>query len=153
MVPVFDIYDILHEQQTGISSNEDVLDWIVNSVSDGLQWCQRDPVALSPEDGLVAGWEDFCEAVKHKTRYLFFEAPRQALGGLPEVAEEPYYVHPSDLLEQLAELVRLLLFGRVFVVRGLSEHAVEVARELQEGRLLRLRSDPEVAHEAAVLEP
>jgi hypothetical protein len=113
MVPVFDIYDILHEQQTGISSNEDVLDWIVNSVSDGLQWCQRDPVALSPEDGLVAGWEDFCEAVKHKTRYLFFEAPRQALGGLPEVAEEPYYVHPSDLLEQLAELV-----NRVELIRN-----------------------------------
>jgi HEPN/RES N-terminal domain 1/RES domain/Protein of unknown function (DUF2934) len=105
IVPVFDIYDILHEQLPDISSDEDVLDWIVNSVSDGLQWCQRDPAVLSPADGLVAGWEDFCEAVKHKTRYLFFEAPRRAPGDLPEVGEEPYYVHPSDLLEQLAELV------------------------------------------------
>ncbi len=107
MVPVFDIYDIVHEQHSDISSNEDVLDWIVNSVSDGSQWCQKDPVILSPEEGLVAGWEDFSEAIKHGTRYLFFDAPLQrGPDVLPEPGEEPYYVHPAELLDELANVVK-----------------------------------------------
>lgn len=105
MVPVYGIADIVYEQHPDITSCRDVRSWILNSISDGLSWCHRDPLLLSPEEGLGAGWEDFCEAVKHKTRFLFFEPPRQAFDGLPEGGEEPYYVHPSQLLEELAERV------------------------------------------------
>jgi hypothetical protein len=106
MVPVYDIWDIVHEQLTDISSSPDVLRWIVKSFSD-LQWCERDPLVLSPDEGLISGWNDFCDEVKHKTRYLFFEPlPQRAADELPEPGDEPHYIRPSELLEVMAALVK-----------------------------------------------
>lgn len=107
IVPVYTIWELVHDQYTDISSNEHVLNWIVDSFNDGRQWCDRNPLILSPEEGLISGWRDFCEAVKHRTRYLFFEPPpQQAPGALPEPGEEPHYVHPARLLEEIGESVK-----------------------------------------------
>jgi hypothetical protein len=54
---------------------------------------------------LVAGWNDFCEAVKYKTRFLFFDPNPHEPG---EAGTEPYYVHPSELLDELASAVKTL---------------------------------------------
>src|ERR1035437_1524429 len=106
MVPIYNIFDIIYEQHPDISSDDAVLSWIGNSISDGCTWCHAEPAILSREEGLVAGWEDFCEQVKHKTRYLYFDAPPDtAPGELSDPGTEPFYVHPSRLLEELAELV------------------------------------------------
>jgi len=35
-------------------------------------WCIKSPFQLRKDDQLFATWEDFCFAVKHQTRYLFF---------------------------------------------------------------------------------
>jgi RES domain-containing protein len=107
IVPVYGIWDLVHDQFADISSSDRILDWIVESFNDGRQWCDRNPLILSPEEGLVAGWKDFCAAVKHKTRYLFFETPpQQASGELPEPGEEPHYVHPAKLLEEIGADVK-----------------------------------------------
>jgi len=107
IVPVYGIWELVHDQFTDISSSERVLDWIVDSFNDGRQWCDRNPLILSPEEGWVVGWKDFCDAVKHKTRYLFFETPpQQAPGELPEPGEEPHYVHPAKLLEEIGAAVK-----------------------------------------------
>jgi RES domain-containing protein len=105
VVPVYSVWEMVHEQLAEMSSNQDVLRWIVDSVDDGRQWCDRHPLVLSPEEGLISGWKDFCEAVKHRTRYLFFEPP-PLRDQLPEPGEEPYYVHPAELLEEIAESVK-----------------------------------------------
>ncbi|MGC2742712.1 MAG: HEPN-associated N-terminal domain-containing protein [Candidatus Angelobacter sp.] len=105
MVPVYYIGEIVYEQHPSITSRDDVQSWITNSISDGPSWCEREPLVLSPAEGLVAGREDFCEAVKHKTRYLFFEPQQRVSGEFPEIGEEPYYVHPSHLLEELGGMV------------------------------------------------
>ena len=106
-VPVYDMWDLIHDQLPEISSNEAVLDWIVESLGDGRQWCDRTPLSLSPEEGLISGWEDFCEEVKHKTRYLFFEpVPARDPDEFPPPGEEPYYIRPAELLEEITDVVR-----------------------------------------------
>lgn len=65
-VPTYSISDLVHSEHPDISSRPEVLKWIVDSIGFDDIWCDPDPAILSPTQGLIAGWRDFCDAVKHK---------------------------------------------------------------------------------------
>jgi hypothetical protein len=64
--------DELIRERVGLEySNEDVLEDIIKAMPD-QEWCQRDPYALREEEALFFSWNNFCEQVKHRSRYIFF---------------------------------------------------------------------------------
>ncbi len=52
------------------SEREDVLDEIVESLGSN-EWCDKSPYSLTGAESIFSSWEDFCETVKHETRYFF----------------------------------------------------------------------------------
>ena len=108
IIPVYSNYDLFHEELADITDDEDVRDWLINTIHNH-QWCEKDPGVLSPAQGLVAGWRDFCDAVRYKTRFLFFDSrPKRGPDEPTDIGEEPFYVYPAELLEELADAVKQL---------------------------------------------
>jgi hypothetical protein len=93
----YDSYEIVHDEFYNISDNEQVLQAIVDSLSDET-WCDRSPYSTTGFEAYELSWEQFCKAVKHQTRFFF--AHRGARD-----------VHDSDLTpvsDMLAELGSML---------------------------------------------
>jgi hypothetical protein len=102
-----DIYNLLYDQSLEVSSRSAVLRWVIRSVGDARRWRLR----MHPIEGLAAGWDDFCDAIKFQSRFLFFnDDVRQLLRTRP--APPPFYVQPSEVLEQLSKLIRGLSLVR-----------------------------------------
>jgi len=64
----YDSDDIVRELD--ISENEDVLLAIIDSLGDE-PWCDRDPYSTTGFEAYDLSWGQFCNAVKHETRYFF----------------------------------------------------------------------------------
>src|SRR5215469_672295 len=93
----YDSWDLIHEDLGTISENEAVLDHMV-SVLGGEIWCDLYPYSTAGYDAYEIGWERFCNAVKHETRYFFSST-------------NPTYESGSDITpvhEMLAELSTML---------------------------------------------
>jgi len=73
--------------------------YIVAGLPD-VPWVQKDFFSLHPYDELRFGWNDFAEAVKHKTRYLFFEPPPRSKWPDREG------IRPEDMLDKLGTILR-----------------------------------------------
>jgi len=78
--------------------NQDLLDDIISAFSD-QEWSDAEPYRLSDEAIYYYSWEAFCEAVKHKTRYVFSQMDDES-----EHDEETISV--SKMLEALASIIR-----------------------------------------------
>lgn len=92
-----DTWDLLRDAlDTFPLSSEKLTNRLLDAIPDRA-WCKRDPELLSREEGLHLGWREFCLAIKHETRYLFFRVPE---------GDEPEYVEPADMLEEIGELIR-----------------------------------------------
>ncbi len=110
-LPVWDTYDLFVDQLGEFpSSRQAVKDDLLWSFGD-RQWCQRNPFSLSRGEVLNYGWDEFCEEVKHKSRFVFF-TPREPI----KTAAEPEEVEiagvnfeesisPSEMLYVIGELV------------------------------------------------
>ena len=97
MVDTRDTWDLLcDELDTFPMSSTRLTDRLLDAIPD-QQWCKKNPELLSREEGLRLGWREFCHAIKHDTRYLFF---RRSEG------DEPEYVEPADMLAEIGDLVR-----------------------------------------------
>lgn len=105
---VVDIYDLLRDHE--VTSNEELFDEVVGA---GHQeyWCQRDYFSLRPDQEIAASWENFCEIVKHQTRYLF-TLPENDGPDPPDERRIP----PSMMLDALGGWMRAA--GLVATVRA-----------------------------------
>jgi HEPN/RES N-terminal domain 1/RES domain len=82
-LPVWDTHDLFVDELGEFpSSRQTVIDDLLWSIGD-RQWCERNPFRLSRGEVLNYGWEDFCEEVKHRTRFVFF-TPRERISAAPE---------------------------------------------------------------------
>jgi hypothetical protein len=91
----YDTYEVLWEIEFP-TENELLLDDIVRGLTQEI-WCRKSPFQLSEDQMLFYTWEDFCYAVKHQTRYLFFTQD--------EDEYSPYT--PSQILDEIGTI----LFG------------------------------------------
>lgn len=68
----FDTYDLLSEgMEDIITENSILLKEIIDSLPDQM-WCRKDITHLEPCEALKYSWREFCDRVKYKTRYVFF---------------------------------------------------------------------------------
>lgn len=94
--------DELLTEEVGLwCENEKVLEFIIDTLPD-YAWVQRDFFSLSPYDELKYGWDGFADAVKHKTRYLFFP-PRKGDDDWPNEG-----IRPEAMLRELGGVLRLV---------------------------------------------
>jgi hypothetical protein len=96
----YDTWDVVFDDFSDVSDNEDVLNEIIESIGDET-WCKVNPYGFSGEERYQVSWEQFCRTVKHKTRY-FFDSP---------VAAQEQFGSDHDLTpvaEVLAEIARVI---------------------------------------------
>lgn len=66
----FDTNDLLYDVGLEVKSDE-LFEDIASNIPTEL-WCQRHPYQLTEDEELISDWEQFCNFVKTKCRYLFF---------------------------------------------------------------------------------
>ena len=80
------------------------------------EW-NKDPGALAPNVALYYAWHNFCEKVKHETRFVF-------LSSTEEHSDHPDDFTTREILDKLMEIVQFrkiltdIPAGRVFTVAG-----------------------------------
>ena len=117
-VETWDMYDLIFDELYEIADSE-TLEWLYRRLKDDVTYCKRDWQVLSPGEALKSAWQQFCHAVKHETRFLFFASePVRDFG-------EPDHIAPAEMLSELGDvikqtgLIRDVPAGtRVFRVRG-----------------------------------
>jgi HEPN/RES N-terminal domain 1 len=98
-VKTWDLYDLVFDEFSDIADYS-TLEWLYEHLKDDGEYCERDWQILSPGDALKSAWGQFCDAIKHETRFLFF------VNGKGEDDEEPYRVLPAEMLEALEQVIR-----------------------------------------------
>jgi HEPN/RES N-terminal domain 1/RES domain len=66
----YDTYEVMDHIVGDISRRDDVLTAITESFDDDI-WVERDMFSLSGVHKYVASWDEFCDVVKHRSRYFF----------------------------------------------------------------------------------
>lgn len=98
MVDTWDTYDLVFDELCDIAEQE-TLDWIYSRLKGDLTYCRKDWQIMSPGEAMESGWETFCYAVKHKSRFLFFTKDDL------QDENEPFLVQPAEMLEALGEAI------------------------------------------------
>lgn len=98
-VKTWSLYDLVFDEFSEIADYS-TLEWLYEHLKDDGEYCERDWQILSPGDALKSAWGQFCHAIKHETRFLFF------VDGKDEDDAEPYRVRPADMLEALDQVIR-----------------------------------------------
>lgn len=94
------IRDILGRHFSGdLFSAQDLEEDLVGSL-EGRMWVQKDWQILNRSQGLSLSWKEFCDAVKHRTRYLFFEPEKNSDD------QDSEYVGPAGMLSELESLIQ-----------------------------------------------
>jgi hypothetical protein len=95
----FDTFELFDREFGGAPANVDELQQdLIDAFSD-FEWCQKDAAALTRHEGLSSGWQNFCDIIKHDTRYLFFRSEVRLDDG------DRQFVPPAEMLSQLGKLV------------------------------------------------
>jgi len=117
MVESWDTNELVHEE-LGEAVPFETLKWIKKHLKDDVKYCRRDWQIMSPGKALTSGWEGFCKAIKHETRFLFFRDEKGDDG-------EPFLVRPTEMLDALGQaitrcslLTQLPAGTRLYRVRG-----------------------------------
>jgi hypothetical protein len=83
----FDTYDLLEKLDAEMELNVGVLD-ALKDIFTMKTWCEYDPYVLREHQELQFLWDEFCDAVKNETRYVFFRLPKHDEHG----NESPYKI-------------------------------------------------------------
>lgn len=92
----FDTYDLLWDLEA--FEREDLVS-AVHHAFGGKLWCSRDYQLLQEHKRLSYGWRDFCDLVKHKTRYMFFNEVEKDW-----IDRDPETVHPTEILDAIGSI-------------------------------------------------
>lgn len=103
----------------GFPTEDDALQQDIAHAFRDRVWCQRNYFSVNAQEVLIFGWEEFCDVVKHQTRYFFFEPE-----DVPE-GDDIFFSHreslsPAEVLRKIESLtnelglVRRLPQGKLF---------------------------------------
>lgn len=68
----YDSEYVVNDFAAQISSNQQVIDDIINAIHD-ISWCKMDPYGLTERERREYSWKSFSDLVKYKNRYFFFD--------------------------------------------------------------------------------
>ena len=111
VTPQWHTHELAGEHEDVLGSEE-----LVSAVCDCLDddiWVRKDWVTRDPDEVLVDTWSTFCEAVKHKTRYVIWLLPDVEDIGAGEIQLSRILDHIARLLKEL-DLFKDLAAGRRF---------------------------------------
>ena len=69
----YDTEDVVNNFAEEISSNQQVLDDIVEAIGYDQAWCDEEPYGLTERERREYSWKFFSDLVKYKNRYFFFD--------------------------------------------------------------------------------
>ncbi len=90
---VLNSYELLFEEiglEVGLNLGDDIASAFID-----LEWVEKNPYMLRPEQTLIFGWQNFSELVKHKTRYVFYRSKTTA------DEDQPDEIEPRDILDEI----------------------------------------------------
>ena len=125
----YDLIELVHEFYD-IFSSEDLLKAVHEAVHD-ITWVEEDFATRRRDDVLTEAWDRFCEAVKHKTRFvIWFQNLEDDDPYTGEISPAKILEHITSLFEPL-DLVRVLPAGhRVWRARPHSAPIEHTASQL-----------------------
>jgi len=88
----------LVDEELGDAAPFETLEWIKKHLKSDVKYCRRDWQIMSLGKALTSGWERFCKAIKHETRFLFFRDEKGDDG-------EPFLVRPTEMLDELGQAI------------------------------------------------
>ena len=109
----YDSSDIIRDEFSTISENEALLDHLVDVLGDEV-WCDRYPYSTVGYDAYEIGWERFCNAVKHHTRY-FFSKPKPADEHDADITPVPAMLDEISAMLEEEDLIKTLDHSAIFV--------------------------------------
>jgi hypothetical protein len=98
-VRTWDMYDLVFDELEGIADHR-TLEWLFEHLKDNVEYCKRDWQIMSPGEALKSAWGRFCDAIKHQTRFLFFDQLKD------DDSQEPYLVQPAEMLDEIGGVIR-----------------------------------------------
>lgn len=99
-VATWNMHELLSDEFEDIAEYE-TIEWLSSRLKDDIVYCKQDWQVMSLGEALNSAWEEFCRAVKHQTRFLFFPKTSQE-----DEYGEPFRVPPGEMLEELGNVVR-----------------------------------------------
>lgn len=98
---VLDAWDLFTDELGGYFNNDKLLRNIIDAyVAGGAIFCRRNVYGVSRLDALRYGWKEFCQVVKHESRFVFL-IDDEHWGDYRSHDEIP----PSEFLFRLGELI------------------------------------------------
>lgn len=96
IIPTRSTLELLRDELSTFPMRSKTLTRSILEAIPDVPWCKKEPTLLSRAEGLRLGWREFCHAIKHDTRYLFFRRGR---------GDEPEFVEPADMLKEIGTLI------------------------------------------------
>ena len=94
----YDSEYVVNDFAAQISSNQQVIDDIINAIHD-ISWCKMDPYGMTEREICEYSWQSFSDLVKYKNRYFFMQEENDQYG-------EKYT--PLDILDIIAKQIKEL---------------------------------------------
>lgn len=94
----YDSEYVVNDFAAQISSNQQVIDDIINAIHD-ISWCKMDPYGMTEREICEYSWQSFSDLVKYKNRYFFMQEKNDQYG-------EKYT--PLDILDIIAKQIKEL---------------------------------------------
>lgn len=104
---VYDTYDLFETLGLGDDVNNDELFNDIVKCFPNTFWCQHDPYGMTEDEEMSFKWRIFCDEVKHRRRYTFFQNPdfdnpQKSENGLSDILTEiSGVVHQTALIRTI----------------------------------------------------
>jgi hypothetical protein len=122
----WDSYDLIEQIGLGLPNDDGELLEVLVECFGNEPWCDRNPYSQREDERLVSSWERFCEFIKYKRRYFFFQQKEE------EILAPGEYLSPAELLELIGETAKNL--GLVKILRA--GFLIYRARQFEAGKVL-----------------
>ena len=100
---ITDTWDLIGDEFGDVLTGDGLVEAVQRHVEDRL-WTRRNFIEPRRDEALMASWQDFRDAIRHKTRYVFWQRPRSPDDDLRGAGEIP----PEQILQEVGELITKL---------------------------------------------
>ncbi|MDI3384621.1 HEPN-associated N-terminal domain-containing protein [Streptomyces sp. B-S-A8] len=100
---ITDTWDLISDEFGDVLTGDGLVEAVQRHVEDRL-WARRNFIEPRRDEALMASWQDFRYAIRHKTRYVFWQRPRSRDDDLRGAGEIP----PEQILQEVGELISKL---------------------------------------------
>lgn len=95
-----DKWDLIQDY---VEAEWEVIEALVDCVTDDHRWCEKNPASFLPGQQLGVSWESFSRYVKHRSRFMFLRGDEHPRG----ISDEPddSFVPTRDMLDLVGHAV------------------------------------------------